>query len=199
MKQSLLFILFFAVALPASAHTPFHLKGLLKPFHRIVLGISGVVIDDDGRPIKGVFNIKNSWNSSYIPSRLTFEAAFLEKWSAELSMAYSPLQAGKILGENNRRRTENVKLYTFDLSTKYYPLSLASKFLSPYAIVGLGYTTKKELVPNRGLSANAGLGLSVWLDKSLGVNVQCTGKFAVNNGASNYLMHTLGIVYRIAR
>lgn len=177
----------------------------LRPFQHIVIGVSGVVVDDDGRPVKGSFNIKNSWNSSYLPTRFTLEAGFLKKtpflrkWSAELSMAYSPLLAGKILGDKNTRRSENANLYIFDLSAKYYPLSLGSKWISPYGIVGLGYTNRAQLVSKNDLSINAGLGISLWLDKSLGVNVQSTGKFAANKSASNYLMHTLGLVYRFTR
>lgn len=179
---------------------------ILKPFHRIVIGVSGVVVDDDGRPLKGAFNIKNSWNSSYLPTRITLEAAFLKrtpflkKWSAELSIAYSPLLAGKILnGDKSLRRNERESLYMFDLGAKYYPLSLGSRFISPYAIVGLGYTNRVELVSKNDLSVNAGLGLSLWLDGSFGVNIQSMGKFAANKSASNYLMHTLGLVYRLSR
>lgn len=196
--------LLFAISLQVTAATPPGLK-ILKPFHHIILGVSGVVIDDDGRTVKGAFNIKKTWNSSYIPSRITLEAGFLKrtpffkKWTAELSIAYSPLLADKILGDNNLLRSENVNLYMFDLGIKYYPLSLGSKWVSPYAIIGPGYTKRAETVSKNGISVNVGLGLSVWLDKSLGVNVQSMGKFAANASASNYLMHTFGIVYRIVR
>lgn len=201
MKIRLCLLLLLA-GLSGSAHQPFGLSiknALFKPFHHLIIGVSGVVIDDDGRPVQGVFSIRNSWNSSYIPSRITVEGGFLKKWGAEFSMAYSRLQAGKIIDGYDGRRTANTNLYTFDLSAKYYPLSVGSMLLGPYTIVGLGYTHKSELIPTNGASVNAGLGLSVWLYKGFGANVQSIGKFTLMNRSTNYLMHTLGVVYRLAK
>lgn len=203
MKRWLICFFVGAAALAASANT-FPAWKVLTPFHRIVVGLGGVVIDDDGHPLKGALNIRKSWNSAYIPSRITLEASFLKrtpflkKWGAELSVAYSPLLAGKILSDN-QLRSEKVNLYMFDLGAKYYPLSFGSRLISPYVIVGLGHTSRVAIVAKNDLSLNAGLGLSVWFPGNFGVNVQCMGKFAVNAGASNYLMHSFGVVYRLVR
>lgn len=202
MKLWLIYFFIGSACLTATAGT-FPPWKVLKPFHRIVVGLSGVVIDDDGHPLKGSLNIKQSWNSAYIPTRLSLEASFLKrtpflkKWSAELSMAYSPLKPGKV--EGDQFRTEKVNLYMFDLSAKYYPLPFLTKVISPYAIVGLGYTNRVALISKNDLSVNAGLGLSVWLPGNFGANIQCMGKFAATTYASNYLMHSLGLVYRLVR
>jgi hypothetical protein len=199
MKKLVIHLLFFAGISHASAHEPAAVKpklGLPLKHLTWIVGVSGIVVDDDGKPFKDLFNIKNSWSSLYAPSRITLEGALLKGWSAELSMAYSKLKAGKIIDDHDHRRPSDISLYTLDLNAKYYPVKLLPEFLSPYAIVGMGYTNKNYTVPNNGIMFNAGLGLSVWLYKGFGVNVQSIGKFAINVKASNYLMHSFGVLYR---
>ena len=202
MKTLLLNLFCFAFILNAAAHDPS--KGKDKFFKprkpqapAIIIGLSGVVIDDDGQRFKNLFNVKDSWNSVYAPTRATIESPMFMGWSAELSVAYSRLKAGKIEDDFNHLRKKDVNLYAVDINAKYYPIQALSKLLSPYGIVGLGYTNRAfNISANNGVMANVGLGVSVWIFKGLGVNVQSMAKFAINANSSNYLMHSLGVVYR---
>ncbi len=199
MKTPLICFLLCAISLSAWAHHPQSAGArLLIPLPKLqwVVGLSGIVVDDDGKPFKDVFNIKNTWSSVYAPTRATVEAAVTKGWGVEASFAYSQLKAGKVIDDYNNKREHNVSLYTFDLSAKYYPVKLISKWLSPYALAGVGYTNRAFTRPDNGMMANLGFGASLWLYKGLGVNVQSTAKFAVNTSSSNYLMHAFGVVYR---
>ena len=75
------------------------------------------------------------------------------------------------MGDDNRRRVHNISLYTFDINAKYYPTEIVTKYLSPYAIVGLGYTNWSSSVHINGVMTNIGLGLSVWIYKDFGLQI----------------------------
>lgn len=160
-------------------------------------GFHGVVVDDDGRPFKDLFNIKQSWNLLPFPTRLNLEGLIKNGWSVELTMAYSRYAAGKML--NNDIATNGGSFVAVDVNARYYrnkQINKAGRF-DPYVAGGLGYTFRSALAQGQQCpTANIGLGFNFWFNRGLGLNVQSLAKFKMLPRSSNYLMHSLGLVFR---
>lgn len=195
-----LLFLSFVLSAPAQVHRRYKNK-FMRKLQRVVwtAGIGGVVIDDDGRPFKQLFNVRDTWSSVYVPSKASFEGFIAKGWSGEIAFTYSQLKAGKIVDNYNRRRESDVNLFALDFNGKYDLNELIgdTKAFSPYGIAGLGYTRRNNPTHKNGFMGNIGLGFNLWFYKGFGFNVQSMAKFAINRKhSSNYLMHSLGIVYR---
>jgi OOP family OmpA-OmpF porin len=193
-------ICFTCIAQDATAQGPGqHKNKLIRKLQRVVwtAGIHGVVIDDDGHPLKKLFNVGDSWSFVPFPSRLTVEAYVDKGLSIEGGFVYSKLKKGK-LESGDRIRTKDAALFAFDASAKYNLNELIgdTKWFSPYAIGGFGYTYRGVTTPKNGIMANIGLGFTAWFYKGFGLNLQSMAKFAINGASSNYLMHSAGVVYR---
>ncbi len=205
MKKALFNLLFLSCILQMSAQGPAqHRSKFLRKIQKMVwtAGISGVVIDDDGRPFKKLFDVKDGWSLVPFPSRLTLEGYLEKGWSVEGGFTYSKLKKGKVGGSDDRPRPFDASLFAFDACVKYDLNEVIgdTKAFSPYAIAGLGYTYRAlpsiKNVSKSGIMADIGLGFTIWFYKGFGFNAQSMAKFAINPKSSNYLMHSIGIVYR---
>jgi hypothetical protein len=164
-----------------------------------IFGLSGVVIDEDGRHFNNLFDVSNSWNYVPYPTRLTVEGIVGHGLSFESSFAYSRLLQGKYVDETNERRTATLSLFAVDFDAKYYLSELLpkSRILMPYAIAGVGYTFRGYGEKQHGIMGNVGFGLNIWIARNFGFNLQSIAKFGLNKPlGNNYLMHSVGIVYR---
>lgn len=161
-------------------------------------GLHGVVIDDDGKPFKDLFNAGDSWSFVPFPSRLTLEGYIDKGVSIEGGFTYSKLKKGKTVGADDKKRVADATLLSFDVCAKYDLNELIgdTKWFSPYAIGGLGYTYRNVPGTKSAVTANLGLGFTVWFYKGFGFNAQSMAKFALPMSSSNYLMHSVGVVYR---
>jgi len=164
-----------------------------------IVGISGTVIDDDAKQFKNVFDVKNTWDFLYFPSKTNLEGYIGEGFSVEGSFTYSRLKSGKLTGDNNAKRLSSAALIAFDLNGKYDLNQLFgdTKIFDPYAVAGFGYTYRAVIERKSSVTANIGFGCNIWIYKGFGANVQSHAKFALNNAfGKNYLQHSLGVVYR---
>lgn len=161
-------------------------------------GLHGVVIDDDGKPFKALFNVADSWNFLPYPTRVTLEGYVDKGVSIEGGFTYSKLKKGKTVGSDDKKRVADATLLSFDASAKYDLNEIIgdTKFFSPYAIGGLGYTYRNVPGTKSAVTLNFGLGFTVWFYKGFGFNAQSMAKFALPMSSSNYLMHSVGVVYR---
>jgi OOP family OmpA-OmpF porin len=160
-------------------------------------GIHGVVVDDDGRPFRDLFKVQQSWNILPFPTRLNLEGFIKNGWSAELVFAYSRYNAGKML--NNDITTSAGTFLAMDVNARYYRHKLIAntKAFDPYLVGGLGYTFRSALQRgNLCPTANIGLGFSIWFNRGLGLNLQSIAKFKLLPQSSNYLMHSVGLLFR---
>ena len=162
-------------------------------------GISGVVIDDDAKAFNNLFNVKDSWNLLPFFSKATLEAHIDRGFCIESSFSYMQLKKVKIGLDQDQHYNEIIPLFTGDLSLKYdlnYVL-VNTGALSPYIIGGPGYTYRGFATNKNALTANIGIGSTIWVRRGIGINIQTVAKFALNHVTSkNYLMHSLGLVYR---
>ena len=163
------------------------------------VGLSGNVIADAGNQFKRLFDVANTWDYLYFPSKLNAEGLIDKGLSVEGCFTYSQLKAGKLLGETRTPRPAGASLYAFDVNAKYDLNELIgdTKFFSPYVVSGLGYTVRTYPERTGALTFNLGLGFNFWLYKGFGINAQTMGKFAITSAyGKNYLQHSIGVVYR---
>ncbi|MES2681730.1 MAG: hypothetical protein V4635_17680 [Bacteroidota bacterium] len=176
-------------------HKSKFIRGLQKTTW--IAGISGTVIDDDAQPFKYLFQVTDSWNFLYYPSKINFEGYLVNSLSLEGALTYSQLQKGKRTGITPR--PQDVTLVAFDLDLKFHPRELITneRSMSPYVITGLGYTYRAFKERKNAITYNVGFGMDVWFSKGWGLNIQTLAKFGLNNPTSrNYLQHSLGVLYR---
>lgn len=184
----------------AVKHTHSNEKSSFKRFIKEtpwVFVLSGHVIDDDGKPFGKLFNVKNSWNFLYYPSKLSVEGEYTKGWSFGLDFTYTQFQVGKSINSEVQTRTSN--FFSADAFARYKLKGIFGdmNWFDPYVIAGYGYTFRDAAVNKSTVTANAGLGFNIWIWQNLGLNAQSMGKFGVIKYTSNYLNHSVGIVYRL--
>ncbi len=201
-KRLLTILLCFAFILRTNAQGDAQNKNkFIRKLQKTVwtVGLSGTVIADAGSQFKKLFDVANKWDYLYFPSKVNVEGAIDKGFSVEGCFTYSQLKAGKLLGDKNIPRPASANLYAFDVNAKYDLNEVIgdTKFFSPYAISGLGFTVRTYPERKSAITFNIGFGFNVWLYKGFGLNAQTMGKFAINSAfGKNYLQHSVGIVYR---
>ena len=158
-----------------------------------VLGTGFNAVDDDGRPMKNLFNLTNGWNALPIPSTFTCEKSFNYMLSVEFNQSICSYGIGNL--KDGDTLTKSVFFMSDDLSAKYHFNSLYNKYkwFDPYAIGGFGVTLRaKDLIP----TGSFGFGANFWISKRFGINIQSSAKFSLSNNGSNYLQHTVGVRYK---
>lgn len=180
-----------------------------------------VVHDDAGKWFKNLFKVNEVWNATSYPLRFTCEKWLYNKndssgssrgWSVEFAGAYNRYGVGNILTDrgNPIKVTIPYQLFSFDLNAKYNFNKLVDlnklfgakkEIFQPYGIMGLGYTYRTLPAHPNTVNLNVGLGFNVWIYKDIGIQIQSQAKFGVKNkfphSGSNYLQHSVGIVYEI--
>lgn len=167
-----------------------------KPYTWMI-GISWTAVEDDGRGLCQPFDVNQSWNYEYFPTRLFVDKYFKYGLSAEFSGAFVTYRAGKLINDSINRSGVFLAL---DLNCKYsfYPL-ITPKWLDPYVSLGIGMTQRTAMPGVSALTGNVGLGVNLFFFRGLGFQFQTSGKFAFTGGAlagGNYLQHNVGLVYK---
>lgn len=180
-----------------------------------------VVHDDAGKWFKNLFRVNDTWNATPYPLRFSCEKWLYNKndstgssrgWSLELSGAYNRYGVGNYLYDekNPVLVSTSYQLFSVDLNAKYNfnkILDLNKLFgaqkevFQPYGIMGIGYTSRTLPAHPNTANLNVGLGFNVWIYRNIGIQVQSVAKFGVKdkfpNSGSNYLQHSVGVVYQI--
>lgn len=167
-----------------------------KPYSWMV-GLSWTAIEDDGRGLCQPFDVAQSWNFEYFPTRIFVDKYFKKGFSAEFSAAFVNYREGKLInGQTDRRGV----FLGIDLNAKYsfYPL-ISQGWLDPYVSLGLGVTQRTALPQLSTLTGNIGLGVNFRIYRGLGFQLQTSGKVALTGGFfgdGNYLHHQAGLIYK---
>jgi OOP family OmpA-OmpF porin len=161
------------------------------------LGLSGHVVDDDGNPFKKVFDVSKTWNFLAYPSRLTIDGYYQAGFSFQGEFAYTQFKAGKRI--NNEFITGTSTFFSADFHVKYDLNELIgpTNWFDPYIAGGYGFTLRSAAKKPTTVTSNVGFGANFWVFENLGFNLQTIAKFAMVQGTSNYLHHSVGIVYKI--
>lgn len=163
-----------------------------------IFGIHGVVVDDDGRTFKGLFDVAKGWNFNPYPSRISAERSINRDWRVEAAASYVKYAAGKLL--NDVPTSSSSSCIVIDVNAKYKVFNFfhyKHDIIDPYTVSGVGFAYRNALIKKSSPTLNLGIGCNFWLYEDFGLNVQTTAKFKLNPGSSNYLMHSIGVVYRL--
>lgn len=161
-----------------------------------VAGVSGMVIDDDAKAFTDLFDVNNTWNFLYFPSRVTLEGYHRKGLTFGAALGYGQITKSNRI--NDLVPPPTIHLITFDAGANFYlrEFTKGLRPFSPYIPVSFGYTFRSSLERKSAFTANIGVGVTFRMSAGFGINLQSLAKFALNNPSSkNYLQHTLGLVY----
>jgi len=158
--------------------------------------LGGHVVEDDGHPFSNLFNVNDSWNFLPYPSRLAVDGYFQKGWSFQGEFSYTQFKAGKKINDLVTPVTST--FFSADIHVKYDLNEVFgdTHWFDPYVAGGYGYTMRTVAVNPNTATANLGLGFNIWVYQNLGFNLHTIAKFSMQQGTSNYLHHSVGIVYR---
>ncbi|MBL4746657.1 MAG: hypothetical protein JKY08_09860 [Flavobacteriaceae bacterium] len=108
-----------------------------------------------------ITNARDHWSIS--GPRIHAARHVTGKFSVDLGLSFNSI--GKV---GDIELTKKLKYVAFDVAGQYAFLT-AEKTIQPYVFVGTGYTILNK---NGAITMNAGLGSSVWLNDSVGINLQ---------------------------
>ncbi len=172
-----------------------------KPYWMI--GIGGNVVDDDGSPVKYLFNALPRWNVKPYPTRLTVEKSLRKSLSIEGAFNFNTYKGFKII--NNEVGKAGIFL-SLDINFKNSINKLLGKDkrFDPYVIYGLGGTFRSVRSLPIGANINLGLGSNFWITRAFGINIQSVAKFGLSptrflKTSQNYLQHSLSFVLKLEK
>lgn len=167
-----------------------------KPYSWMV-GISWTVIEDDGRGFCQTFDVAESWNYEYFPTRLFVDKYFKYGLSAEFSAAFVTYKPGKMV---NRMNNVAGVYFGMDLNCKYsfYPI-IRPKWLDPFVSVGIGMAQRTVMPVSASLAGNLNLGVNFKIYAGLDFQLQTGAKFTFMGGkpaGGGYFQHNAGLLYK---
>ncbi len=200
----LLLFTFLISSLNISAQNGYKKSFALKRFLKKTpwtFNIGGHVVDDDGNPFSDLFNVSKSWNFLPFPSRISVDAYLKNGWSAQSEFAYTIYKPGKEI--NNHEIKKSYSFFSADINARYQFNKLLGEipWFSPYLAGGLGYTYNPSVGANyrSTATANLGIGFNFWIYENLGINLNSMAKFSMILKNTNYLHHSIGVIYRYKR
>ena len=158
-----------------------------------IFGVGFNAVDDsDDRSYK-LLDFKGAWNAVPFPSRLSIGKYFRNGLGVEAIATYNKYKKGKIV--DGLPLTDNKDYFSADSRLSYDLNKIIGEtgWFDPYVGVGVGYTDANGLP--RG-TYNGVLGFRTWFSDRLGMDVNTSGKWTMNNNYTNHIQHAVGIVYR---
>lgn len=168
--------------------------------YKWMLGVSWSFIDDNGEKFTRLFDLPGSFHFEYYPSKFTLDRYIRKGWSFEATATYNKLYDNKQInldtGFSGFLANVDVHLkYSFNRFFKY-----RAPWFDPYISMGLGATYRTANDTTIAPTFNTSFGVNFWMGKHWGIQLQTTGKLALNsdiyNSHQNYLQHNLGVMYR---
>jgi len=198
-RTSVLFLFLLSLAATVNAQGGGRKSSPIKRFFKKTpwtFNLGGHVVDDDGKPFNQLFNVNDSWNFLPYPTRIAVDGYFQKGWSFQGEFSYTQFKAGKVI--NNDVKTVGSTFFSADVHVKYDLNEVFgdTHWFDPYVAGGYGYTMRSIATNPNTATANLGLGFNLWIYQNLGFNLHTMAKFAMQQGTSNYLHHSVGIVYR---
>ena len=198
--KKILFLFAFIFTLSNTYAQPYKTIKTFKPYDWMI-GVSWTVIDDDGKQFTGLFDVPNSWNFLYYPTKLSLDKYFKYGWSMEVSATYESYLPGKLI--NGHTDVSGLFLAAdvngkYSFYNKYAP---KMRWFEPYFTFGVGYTLRTAGTESiHAPTINLGYGMNFWIYKGFGIQLHSNAKIGVLpmiwTSNTNYLQHSAGLVYR---
>ncbi len=158
-----------------------------------MIGLGYNIVDDSGDVFDELFSIDEQWNVLPYPSRISIGKYFKNGLGIEAIGTYNTYKVGKTIdGVINTEEKDYLGIdarLTYDLNK----LIGQTGWFDPYVGVGAGYTDANDLT--RG-TYNAIVGFRTWFSDRIGLDFSSSGKWSMDNVASNHLQHAAGVVYQ---
>ena len=158
-----------------------------------ILGIGMNIVSDSGDAFNNLFEVKETWNAVPYPSRLSIGRYFKSGLGVEVIAAYNVYKEGKRVDRVNL--TEEKKYYSFDTRLSYDLNKIIGQtgWFDPYIGIGIGYSHANEI--SRG-TYNGVLGFRTWFSDRFGLDINSSGKWAMDSEATNHIQHAVGVIYQ---
>ena len=159
-----------------------------------MIGLGYNIVDDSGDAFNDFTTIKNQWNAVAFPSRVSVGRYFKSGLGLEVLGTYNNYKQGFII--DGVVNPEDISFFAIDSRLSYDLNKIIGEtaWFDPYIGIGLGYTDANNTP--RG-TYNAVIGFRTWLSDKWGLDLNSSGKWAMgDNGATNYIQHGAGVVYR---
>lgn len=160
-----------------------------------IFGIGFTIVDDSGDVFDNLLEVNDTWNAVPYPSRISIGRYFKSGIGVEAIASYSIYKEGKRV--DGLFLTEDKPYYAIDSRLSYDLNKIIGQtgWFDPYVGGGIGYTSAND----QGRSTyNAVVGFRTWFTDRLGLDLNSSGKWAMNkgNGITNHLQHAIGVVYQ---
>ena len=190
MKKLIPFIFLFVTSISFSQSESTKQSPTLSKRWIAKLGVNMVRSTGDGSPF-GSF----SENALASPFSIGMEYKFSDYISVALLQSFNKWKADKGVLDGVPL-TEDESYFSLDASVKFYfdEYFLDEEWLDLYLDGGIGYYSERE----SGISPNLGLGGTLWISQTVGLNVQGIGKFAgkdFESSGTNHFQYFAGLVY----
>lgn len=198
-RTTLLFLFLLSLTINGSAQGGGKSTSPIKRFFKKTpwtFNLGGHVVDDDGKPFNDLFNAAGSWNFLPYPTRIAIDGYFKKGWSFQGEFCYTQYKSGKNI--NGEIINSTYTFFSADAHVKYDLNEIFgdTHWFDPYISGGYGYTLRTAAKNHNSVNANLGFGFNIWIYQNLGFNANTMAKFSMIEGTSNYLHHSIGIVYR---
>lgn len=160
-----------------------------------MIGVGYNIINDSGGGIDGLFDVNDAWHSLAYPTRISVGKYFNSGLGLELSGAYMKLKEGKIV--DGAVLANDQDLMTVDLRLSYDLNNVIGDTgqFDPYIGAGLGYTDGEGNFSRA--TYNGVVGFRTWFSDNVGLDINSAGKWSIDSDASNYIQHSVGVVFRL--
>ncbi|PKQ46577.1 OmpA family protein [Confluentibacter flavum] len=158
-----------------------------------IAGIGFNAVDDSGDQFNRLFDVEESWNAVPYPSRLSIGKYFKNGLGIEAIASYNKYKKDKIVDGLPIANDEDYFSVDSRLSYDLNKIIGETGWFDPYVGVGIGYTNVNDI--SRG-TYNGVLGFRTWFSDRIGLDVNSSGKWAMNSNYTNHLQHAVGVVYR---
>ncbi|MFM1878038.1 MAG: hypothetical protein RLZZ241_904 [Bacteroidota bacterium] len=158
-----------------------------------VFGFGFNVVDDSGNIRSGLNDLGNQWNFGTFPSLISAGYYFENGLGVELIGTINNYKAGKTV--DLAVLSEDYPYWAIDSRLSYSLTALIGEtgIFDPYLGVGVGYAKASDVSRP---TLNAGLGLRTWFTKYIGLDLNATGKWKMNNVGTNHLQLGAALIVR---
>jgi len=161
----------------------------------IVVGVGVNSVDNSGSRFSEVLNVKENWNFSRL-LRITVEKRYDFDYGVIAALSMNKFNVGKTI--NSEENKTSLGYLSLDIMFKNYTTNY---FLDPkhakyegFVAAGLGANLiGSELAK----TINLGLGINLYLDFDLRLNLQTVGKFSIDSatsGNANHIQHSITLI-----
>lgn len=158
-----------------------------------MFGLGNNIVDDSGPGLRDYVNPDDIWHAVPYPSRLSAGYYLANGFGLEAIGSVNHYNVGKTVdGQINLSEKD---YWAIDGRVSYDLNGLFGRtgWFDPYISSGAGFTRVGEVGRP---TFNAGAGFNIWFTDLLGLTLNTTGKWSLNQQGTNHVQHAAGVVLK---